>query len=160
MQVTHSPKPKIFGEGYGKHVAYNYALMKKFFWLGWKMMANMIIPAAFYERAHWEVIDLYHKMSGFRHGTRNDHRCTECGHEKLSSDDKHLRYAELKDIEQDCQRIDEFDMAMDEYIGNEKHRQELEDLITPEIEERIRQIESGEVEGIDWRELEEETSDK
>ena len=127
MQVTHSPKPKIFGKGYGKHVAYNYALMKRFFWLGWKMLVNMVIPAAFYERAHWEVIDLYHNMSGFRHGTNNDHRCGECGHEKLTSDDKHLRYAELKDIEQDCQRIEEFDMAMDTYRGEKKYEQEKKD---------------------------------
>jgi len=152
MQVTHSPKPKIFGKGYGKHVAYNYALMKKFFWLGWKMLVNMFIPVAFYERAHWEVIDLYHQMSGFRHGTNNDHRCSKCGHEKLSS--------ELKDIEQDCQRVEEFDTAMDEYY----EQRELEKQFTPEVEElvnkRIKELESGEVEAIDWRDLEEETSDK
>ncbi|MHA1289144.1 MAG: hypothetical protein ACTSPB_17285 [Candidatus Thorarchaeota archaeon] len=120
----------------------------------------MFIPVAFYERAHWEVIDLYHQMSGFRHGTNNDHRCSKCGHEKLSSDDKHLRYAELKDIEQDCQRVEEFDTAMDEYY----EQRELEKQFTPEVEElvnkRIKELESGEVEAIDWRDLEEETSDK
>ena len=157
MQVTHSPKPEIFGKGYGKHVAYNYALMKTFFSLGWKMLANMLIPNVFYEHAHWEVIDLYHKMSGFRHGTINDHRCSECGHEKLSSDDKHLRRLELKDIEQDCQRIKEFDRAMDVYIGDEKYTQLLEDQFTPEVEalcrKRIAEVKSGKVKTIDWRYL-------
>jgi len=87
MQVTHSPKPKIFGKGYGKHVASNLKLMKRFFWLGWKMLANTFIPSAFYEKAHWEVIDLYHKMRGFRHGTKDEKRCKECGHELVSRDD-------------------------------------------------------------------------
>lgn len=87
MQTPYSPKPKIFGDGYGKHVSYNYVLMKKFFWLGWKMLVNMFIPGVFYERAHWEVIDLYYKMQGRRHGTDNEKRCDECGGNLLSSDD-------------------------------------------------------------------------
>lgn len=87
MQVTHAPKPKIFGKGYGKHVVANLRLMKRFFWLGWKMLANTFIPTLFYERAHWEVIDLYHKMRGYRHGTRNEHRCKECGGDLASSDE-------------------------------------------------------------------------
>ena len=87
MQVTHAPKPKIFGKGYGKHVAANLQLMKRFFWLGWKMLANTFIPTLFYERAHWEVIDLYHKMRGYRHGTKCDHRCNACGGDLPSSDE-------------------------------------------------------------------------
>lgn len=115
MQVTHSPKPKIFGEGYGKHVVYNFKLMKRFFWMGWKLLANTFIPGAFYEAAHWEVIEMYHKMRGFRHGTRNDHRCNECGHELYSADETTLRREELKDIEIHCDNIDSFNQAMDEY---------------------------------------------
>ncbi len=94
MQPTHSPKPKIFGEGYGKHVADNLKLMQRFFWLGWKILANTFVPSAFYERAHWEVIDLYHRMRGFRHGTDNEKRCDECGGEIMSADDvRNLREA-------------------------------------------------------------------
>jgi len=88
MQPIHSPKPKIFGAGYGKHVSHNYKLMKKFFWLGWKMLVNTFIPGAFYECAHWEVIDLYYKMQGHRHGTDNEKRCDRCGANLISSDDK------------------------------------------------------------------------
>jgi len=114
MQSTHSPKPKIFGEGYGEHLSYNYKLMKKFFWLGWKMMVNMLIPGVFYERAHWEVVELYHKMRGFRHGTISDHRCPECGGELYTADEVHCRRAELKDIERECARIEKCDNALDE----------------------------------------------
>ena len=87
MQVTHAPKPKIFGKGYGKHVVTNLRLMKRFFWLGWKMLANTFIPTLFYERAHWEVVDLYHRMRGYRHGTKNDHRCESCGSDLPTSDE-------------------------------------------------------------------------
>ena len=90
MHPYHSPKPKIFGAGYGKHVSHNYRLMKKFFALGWKMLVNMFIPGVFYERAHWEVIDLYYKMQGYRHGTNDVKRCDGCGANLLSSDDKVL----------------------------------------------------------------------
>ena len=88
MQTPHSPKPKIFGNGYGKHISHNYQLMKKFFGLGLKLLANMFIPGIYYERAHWEVIDLYYKMQGYRHGTDNAKRCDECGTDLLSSNDK------------------------------------------------------------------------
>ena len=87
MQVTHAPKPKIFGKGYGKHVVTNLRLMKRFFWLGWKMLANTFIPTLFYERAHWEVVDLYHRMRGYRHGTKIDHRCESCGSDLPTSDE-------------------------------------------------------------------------
>jgi len=89
MQVTHAPKPKIFGKGYGKHVSANLRLMKRFFWLGWKMLANTFIPTLFYERAHWEVVDLYYKMRGYRHGTQNEHRCGSCGSELETADERH-----------------------------------------------------------------------
>lgn len=127
MQVTHSPKPKIFGEGYGRHVASNLILMKKFFWLGWKMLANTFIPNVFYEKAHWEVVELYHKMRGFRFGTQNDHRCSECGHELYTSDETTLRRDELKDIEMRCDLIDEFDLAMDEYHAEKELEEESSD---------------------------------
>ena len=114
MQRTHSPKPKIFGEGYREHLSYNYGLMKKFFWLGWKMLVNMFIPAAFYEKAHWEVIDLYHKMRGFRHGTVSDHRCPECGGELFSADEMHVERDELKQHEIQSRLADECNKAVDE----------------------------------------------
>lgn len=114
MQATHSPKPKVFGEGYGKHVSYNFGLMKQLFWLGWKMLAHMLVPSTFYERAHWEVVELYHKMRGFRHGTISDHRCPECGGELLTCDETHLRRDELKDIEIYCKRVDLCDRALEE----------------------------------------------
>jgi len=160
MQVTHSPKPKIFGKGYGQHVATNVKLMKQFFWLGWKMLVNTFIPFVFYERAHWEVIDLYYKMRGLRHGTRNDHRCAECGTDFLSADEVHRERDELKKLDMGLHLIDECNEKLDEYRAEEDYRQYLESMITPEVEERIRQIEAGEVEGIAWRDLEEVSSDK
>lgn len=134
--------------------------MKQFFWLGWKMLANTFIPAVFYERAHWEVIDLYHKMRGFRHGTKNDHRCAECGNEFISVDEVHRERDELKHLDMISRLIEECNEKLDKYHVDENYRQYLESMITPECEERIRQIEAGEVEGIDWRDLEEVTSDK
>jgi len=115
MQKVHSPKPKIFGEGYGAHLAYNYRLMKKFFWLGWKMLINMFVPAAFYEQAHWEVIELYHKMRGNRHGTFSDHRCPKCGNDLPSADEAHYHRDDLKKLDEQLQRIENFDNDMDEY---------------------------------------------
>ena len=159
MQQTHSPKPEIFGEGYGKHIAKNYRLMKQFFWLGWKMMVHMFIPQAFYESAHWEVIDLYHKFRGYRHGTHSDHRCAECGGELFSIDEVHCRSAELKDIERERNRTEKCDRALDEIdISPEKYQWSLipEDE-KAEILHRIAEVESGEVEGIDWRELDEKS---
>ena len=129
MQVTHSPKPKIFGEGYGQHVATNLRLMKKFFWLGWKMLANTFIPFVFYENAHWEVVELYYRMRGFRHGTANDHRCNSCGHDLYTADEVTLRRAELKDIEVHCDLVDDFDNAMDEYHA--EREEELPILTNP-----------------------------
>lgn len=153
MQTTHSPKPKIFGKGYGKHVAYNYKLMKRFFWLGWKMLVNMFIPAAFYERAHWEVIEMYHKMRGYRHGTVSDHRCDKCGGELLTCDESFDRRNELKDIERDCLRIDLCNHALDqmgsedEYVParmSDKEKEkilELMDAITDEeVEAEIQKL--------------------
>ncbi len=109
MQEIHSPKPEIFGKGYGQHILHNYRLMKQFFWLGWKMMVNMFVPGVFYERAHWEVIDLYHKMRGTRHGTVSDHRCSKCGGDLPSADEVFGRRQELKDLEAEMDRIEEFD---------------------------------------------------
>ena len=149
MQVTHSPKPEIFGKGYGKHVANNFVLMKQFFWLGWKMLVNTFFPAVFYERAHWEVIELYYKMRCFRHGTKSDHRCAKCGTDFLSADEVSKERDELKQIQAEHHLIDDFDRAMEE----EEYRQYLESMITPECEERIRQIDAGEIEGIPWRDL-------
>ncbi len=112
MQKVHSPQPKVFGEGYGSHLAYNYGLVKLFFKLGFKMLINAIVPGVYYEQAHWGVIELYHKMNGVRHGTRNEHRCNECGGELLSSEDGHNRRAELKDLEIQCHRIEECDKEL------------------------------------------------
>ena len=120
MQVTHSPKPKIFGKGYGKHVANNLKLMKQFFWLGWKMLANTFVPGVFYERAHWEVIDLYHSMRGFRHGTSNNHRCAACGSDFLSADDVSIERDELKKLEMQLHLIEECDREMDKLHAEEE----------------------------------------
>jgi len=134
MQVTHSPKPKIFGEGYGKHVATNVKLMKQFFWLGWKMLANTFIPTMFYEHAHWEVIELYYKMRGIRHGTKNDHRCPKCGSEFLSADDVHRERDELKQIQLEHHLIDDFDTKMYDYEYDLKHT--TDDEITERIKNK------------------------
>lgn len=148
MQQTHSPKPKMFGKGYGQHISYTYRLMKKFFWLGWKMMVNMFIPHVFYEQAHWEVIDLYHKMRGYRHGTHSDHRCPECGGDLPSADETFEQRDEHKEL-----------------LALRKTNEELKSqicaiVITSEVEKRIEEIKSGEVEGIDWRDLEDPKNSK
>ena len=122
MQEIHSPKPEIFGKGYGQHILHNYRLMKQFFWLGWKMLVHMFIPGVFYERAHWEVIDLYHKMRGLRHGTVSDHRCPECGHDLPSADEMYQERNELKQLEIQLELIGGFDKKMDEYHAEEDDR--------------------------------------
>ncbi len=114
MHTVHSPKPKIFGEGYGAHLSYNLKLMRMFFKLALQIFINAIVPGVYYENAHWKVIELYHTMSGVRHGTHNEHRCDKCGGELLSSEDGHNRRAELKDLEIQCHRIEECDRALDE----------------------------------------------
>jgi hypothetical protein len=119
MQVTHAPKPKIFGKGYGNHVAANLRLMKRFFWLGWKMLANTFIPTLFYERAHWEVIELYHKMRGYRHGTRSDHRCGECGADQMSSD-------EVSDLREAKKVIAELEAEIANHVCSKRAHYELD----------------------------------
>ena len=79
MPPHHSPKPKILGPGYGTHLVYNFSLVKLFFKLAIKLFINAFVPGVYYEEAHWRVIDLYHKMSGYRHGTNNPKRCNQCG---------------------------------------------------------------------------------
>ena len=79
MQPTHSPKPNVFGKGYGKHLAHNFELVKIFTKLAIKLFINAFVPCVYYEEAHWRVIDLYYKMSGHRHGTNNPKRCNQCG---------------------------------------------------------------------------------
>jgi len=123
MQQIHSPKPKMFDKGYGQHISYNYKLMKKFFWLGWKMMVHMFIPGVFYERAHWEIIELYHKMRGFRHGTISDHRCPECGGDLFSADEMHEERDELKQIEIRSHLADDCNKALDELHCEEQEEE-------------------------------------
>lgn len=79
MQPSHSPKPRVFGPGYGTHLAYNFSLVKICAKLVIKLFINAFIPGVYYEEAHWRVIDLYYKMSGRRYGTNNSKRCDHCG---------------------------------------------------------------------------------
>jgi hypothetical protein len=162
MQQIHSPKPKVFGEGYGAHLAYNFKLIRLFFKLSLQIFVNAFVPGLYYEQAHWKVIEIYHKMRGLRHGTISDHRCPECGGELLSSEDGHNRRLELKDIEIHCHRIEACDRALEELdMSPEEYQWEM----IPEDEkavimQRIEDVKNGDVETIDWRDLEEETSDK
>ena len=126
MHTVHSPKPKIFGEGYGAHLSYNFKLVRMFFKLALQIFINAIVPGLYYENAHWKIIELYHTMRGTRHGTNNDHRCSKCGGDLLSSEDGHNRRAELKDIEIDCQRVEECDRALVEIAD------EVEECPTPD----------------------------
>lgn len=144
MQQIHSPKPKVFGEGYGAHLAYNFSLIKLFFKLSLQIFVNAFVPGLYYEQAHWKVIELYHKMRGIRHGTISDHRCKECGGELYSIDEVHCRRNELKDIERERDRTELCDRALaemdleDEYVparmSDEEKEEilELMDAITPE----------------------------
>jgi hypothetical protein len=148
MHKVHSPKPKMFGKGYGTHLAYNYGLVKMFFKLGFKVLINAIVPGVYYEQAHWGVIDLYHKMSGYRHGTHSDHRCSECGGDLPSSDEAFdLRHAHKK-------------LLVLKEENEELKRHVCAVVITPEVEKRIEEIESGAVEGIDYRDLEDPKNSK
>lgn len=79
MQTCHSPKPRVFGKGYGAHLAYNFSLVRTFTKLAIKLFINAFVPGVYYEKAHWTVIDLYYKMSGHRHGTNDPKRCDQCG---------------------------------------------------------------------------------
>lgn len=85
MPPRHSPKPKIFGKGYGAHLAYNFGLVKILFKLTIKLFINAFVPCTYYEEAHWRIVDLYYKMRGHRHGTNNLKRCEHCG-SQLESD--------------------------------------------------------------------------
>lgn len=79
MSPCHSPKPNVFGKGYGKHLANNFGLIKIMIKLIIKLFINVFVPGVYYEEAHWRVIDLYYKMNGYRHGTNNPKRCEHCG---------------------------------------------------------------------------------
>jgi len=87
MQTVHSPKPKVFGKGYGTHLSYNFKLVSMFFKLALQVFVNAFVPGLYYEQAHWKVIELYHKMRGYRHGINSDHRCAACGADTMSCDE-------------------------------------------------------------------------
>ena len=47
-----------------------------------------------------KVIELYHRMRGYRHGTKCDHRCDKCGGDMPSSDEvRDLREAKKVIVE-------------------------------------------------------------
>lgn len=79
MYNVNAPKPKMFGKGYGTHLARNFHLSKKFINLAFKAIVNGIAPDIYYERVHFETIDLYYRFCGFRHGIDNPTRCEYCG---------------------------------------------------------------------------------
>jgi len=162
MQEIHSPKPKVFGEGYGAHLAYNFRLIKLFCKLSLQILVNAFVPGLYYEQAHWKVIEVYHKMRGFRHGTHSDHRCPECGGEMYSADEMHQERDELKQLEirmhvvDECnEKLEELDMSPEEYQWEMIPEDEKAVIM-----QRIEDINSGKVEGVDWRNLKEESSDK
>lgn len=98
MQSVNSPKPRIFGKGYGTHLTYNLKLANQFIKLFLQITINALIPGAFYEKAHWQIIELYHRMRGFRHGTESDHRCKECGTDMLSNDEVNQQRDDAKEL--------------------------------------------------------------
>ena len=128
MQQTHSPKPKVFGEGYGAHLAYNLRLVKLFFKLALQVFVNAFVPGLYYEQAHWKVIEIYHKMRGFRHGTISDHRCPECGGELFSSDEMHEERDELTQLVCKLHLIDECNDAVDKLREEDLESVEWRDL--------------------------------
>ena len=81
MRAHRHSKPEVFGKGYGSHMLDKYRLFKTFVKLSFKVFVNIFAPSAYYEKYHWEVIDLYYKFRGFRHGTDNSKRCDACGSE-------------------------------------------------------------------------------
>ena len=114
MQSIHSPKPKIFGVGYGAHLAYNLRLVKQFIKVALQVFINAFVPCTYYEKAHWQVIELYHRMRGFRHGTESDHRCKECGTDMLSNDETNQLREDVKELALLRKRMDEISSKLDE----------------------------------------------
>ena len=95
MKVNERPKPRIFGKGYGSHLLLGFTYVGAFFRMAFQALLNTLVPTAYHEKYHWDIIDLYYKLRGFRHGTDNPKRCTECGSEKLTADEVYrLRDAE------------------------------------------------------------------
>ena len=162
MQQTHSPKPEVFGEGYGAHLAYNLRLVKLFFKLALQVFINAFVPGLYYEQAHWKVIEVYYKMRGLRHGTISDHRCPECGGEMYSADEMHQERDELKQLEIRMHVVDECNKALEELdMSPEKSQWEMmPDEDKAVIMQRIEDIKSGKVEGVEWREFEDYLAEK
>lgn len=114
MQNIYSPKPKVFGKGYGAHLSYNLQLVKLFIKLALQVFINAFIPGVYYEQAHWQVIDIYHKMRGFRHGTQSDHRCPECGADELSADETAQAHEDTKELNLLRKQIDSIPAEINE----------------------------------------------
>jgi hypothetical protein len=114
MQNIYSPKPKVFGKGYGAHLSYNLQLVKLFIKLALQVFINAFIPGVYYEQAHWQVIDIYHKMRGFRHGTHSDHRCPECGADELSADETIQAQEDVKELKLLRKQIDSIPAEINE----------------------------------------------
>lgn len=106
MHTVHSPKPEVFGKGYGAHLAYNFKLVRLFYKLALKIFINAIVPGVYYEQAHWQIIELYYMMRGTRHGTNSDHRCNECGGDLISCDDEFKRRDEIKDLKEQVEELE------------------------------------------------------
>jgi hypothetical protein len=88
MQVHEHPKPKIFGKGYGAHIAYHFRVFTVIAKILLQLTVTMFLPRVYHQKYHWDIIDLYYKLRGERHGTANERRCDECGTELMSRDDK------------------------------------------------------------------------
>ncbi len=89
MQPYHSPKPSIFGKGYGKHILYNLKIAKSFLKLAYKLFVNAFIPGKYYDETYSQIVNFYYKLRGHRHGTLDLKRCNECGSQLEPRDDNH-----------------------------------------------------------------------
>lgn len=79
MHTYNSPTPRVFGKGYGGHLAYNLRLAKLFTRLVFVSIIHAFAPTAYVEKAHWQIIEMYYKHKGLRHGTMDPKRCDHCG---------------------------------------------------------------------------------
>lgn len=87
MQVHEHPKPKVFGKGYGTHIAYHFKLLAKLIGMLCRLLVTTFAPSVYHEKYHWDIIDIYHKLRGYRHGTDNEKRCSECGTELMTAEE-------------------------------------------------------------------------
>jgi hypothetical protein len=79
MHTYRPPTPRVLGKGYGSHLVQHFRLAKKFGKLMFISLVHAFVPCTYIDRVHYQVINLYYRFKGLRHGTMNPKRCDHCG---------------------------------------------------------------------------------